>query len=92
MLFSVAFFLKILIYYNDAEGKGSREADAHQGSSQCCIVGKVIGPVRFLAEDIRKSQPPPVLGSFQKTLIFCTEDSLNLTGNVDCTLINFILR
>lgn len=67
------FFLQILIYYDDdAERKGSSETDPHQGSLQCCIVGKVIGPARFLAEDIR---PFPFLDYFQKTLIFSRKDS-----------------
>lgn len=79
---SAVFTCIIVIYYDDAERKGSGETDTN--SRECCIVGKVIGPVRFLAENIRL--PPPALDSFQKTDFLY----LRLTGNVHCTSSNFI--
>lgn len=79
------------IYYDDAERRGSRKTDAHRGSLQCCIVGKVIGPMRFPAKNIRLP-PPVILDYFWKTLNFCTKDSWNLTGNVHCTSNDFILK
>lgn len=90
MSFSLEFFLQILIYYDDAERKGSRGTDPHQGSLQCCIVGKVMSPADFSLRTFVCRLLSWIISP--KILIVCIKDSLKFTGNVHCTLIHFILR